>query len=88
MLNSVYLCLGFFALNGVTTAAEQQKPLSGSTNPLTPDFGKHVVKLLEQWHVPGLSIGVVDGDDTWLEVSCSCFSKLWWDFIFILQING
>lgn len=37
-------------------------------SPLTKEFGKFIEGLLEEWHVPGLALGVVDGDDTWTEV--------------------
>ena len=37
-------------------------------NPLNGDFGKLAQKLLKELHVPGLSVAVVDGDNTWTEV--------------------
>lgn len=62
-------------------AAGAQKPISvegprpdgrvnvnGGGNPLTEAFGKTVKGWLEDWHVPGLAIGVVDGDNTWTKV--------------------
>lgn len=53
----------------LVAATETQKPLGGGrAGPFTKDFGKHVDELLETWHVPGVAIGVVDGDDTWTEV--------------------
>ncbi len=45
----------------------QQKPLSGKS-PFTKDFVKLVHESLEKWHVPGKAIGVVDGDDTFIQV--------------------
>ncbi|KAL8836615.1 MAG: hypothetical protein Q9170_002838 [Blastenia crenularia] len=36
--------------------------------PFTSDFDGDVVDLLNQWHVPGLSIAVVDGDETFTKV--------------------
>lgn len=51
-----------------------QKPISGGggggeeQGPLTEEFGSYIEGLLEEWHVPGLAIGVVDGDDTYTEV--------------------
>jgi hypothetical protein len=34
---------------------------------------------LELWHVPGIAIGVVDGDLEWSQVSISdfCFAGIW-----------
>ncbi|ROW03036.1 hypothetical protein VMCG_05697 [Cytospora schulzeri] len=36
-------------------------------SPFTDEFAKHVDELLERWHVPGMAIGVVDGNDIWTE---------------------
>lgn len=38
-------------------------------NPLTRDFRRKVVRWLGRWHVPGLAVGVVDGEDIWTQVS-------------------
>lgn len=54
-------------------AAAQQKILSSSSDkgsPLDSAFEKLVLETLDEWHVPGLSIAVVDGDETWAAVSC------------------
>lgn len=48
---------------------------SAGKNPLTRDFRRKVVRWLGRWHVPGLAVGVVDGDDTWTQVGC--FILLW-----------
>lgn len=37
-------------------------------NPLTRDFRRKVVRWLGRWHVPGLAVGVVDGDNIWTQV--------------------
>ncbi|PWY87986.1 beta-lactamase/transpeptidase-like protein [Aspergillus sclerotioniger CBS 115572] len=37
------------------------------TNPLDESFKNLVHETLTQWHVPGISIAVVDGDNTWAE---------------------
>jgi hypothetical protein len=53
---------------------ESQKPVAGgesegkSKSPFTEEYAKHVGELLEEWHVPGVAIGIVDGDDIWTEV--------------------
>lgn len=61
---------------------ESQKPISveGESvhgSPFTKEYEKHVGKLLEDWHVPGVAIGIVDGDNIWTEVgfvtTCAVF---------------
>jgi hypothetical protein len=54
-------------------AAEQKALKGGKTNPLNEDFEKLVHETLELWHVPGVAIGVVDGDLEWSQVSTSDF---------------
>ena len=50
--------------------AEQQHVLKDKpTSPFDAEFAKLAKETLELWHVPGVSIAVVDGDDTWAEVS-------------------
>lgn len=51
-------------------SATRQKILTNhGNNPLNTEFSKIVNQTLDMWHVPGVSIGVVDGDDMWAEVS-------------------
>ncbi|KAL3703850.1 hypothetical protein TMatcc_009539 [Talaromyces marneffei ATCC 18224] len=38
-----------------------------SQSPLNTSFGKFALSTLEKWHVPGVAIAVVDGDQTWSE---------------------
>lgn len=53
---------------------ESQRPISDDKaksvrgSPFTKEYEKHVGELLEKWHVPGVAIGIVDGDDIWTEV--------------------
>lgn len=42
-----------------------------SQSPLNASFEKSVYSALQKWHVPGVAIGVVDGDQTWAEVFAS-----------------
>ena len=53
----------------------EQKPLGGgeaaSDNPFNPEFDQFVADLLERWHVPGVAIAVVDGEETYTKVQ-SC----------------
>lgn len=37
-------------------------------SPLTEQFNKYVHEVLEEWHLPGLSLSVVDGDKTYSKV--------------------
>ena len=47
-----------------------QIPLSSpDTSPFTTDFDKLVTETLAQWHTPGISIAVVDGDQTFSKVN-------------------
>jgi hypothetical protein len=38
------------------------------SNPLNEEFNNLVKDTMHMWHVPGLSIGVVDGDSVFVEV--------------------
>lgn len=58
--------LSFFALS---SAAEQKILSNDGSNPLNAEFTKIVNETLNVFHVPGISIGVVDGDEMWAEVS-------------------
>lgn len=67
------LVLGALCAGRVIAADGTQRPLQGgsskeSKSPFTENYGKHVDQLLEKWHVPGVAIGVVDGDNIWTEV--------------------
>lgn len=61
------------ALCATAARGESQKPIAGDDegvrgSPFTKEYAKHVGELLEEWHVPGVAIGVVDGDNIWTEV--------------------
>ena len=58
----------------VPLAANGGLPESRSRgNPLNNQFKEYIDLVREDLHVPGLSIGVVDGDETYLEVSSPTF---------------
>lgn len=62
------LALGVFC---VTSRATEQKPLrpgDSSGSPFTDDFASLVDEIREEWHIPGLALSVVDGDETYSEV--------------------
>lgn len=63
----------FFAiLLTLDTCSATQKVMSErSRNPLDSDFEKLAIETLNEWHVPGLAVAVIDGDDTWSAVSCA-----------------
>ena len=49
---------------------ENQTPLSDhQESPLSPSFNDLVTSTLDHWHVPGLSISIVDGNSTYAKVS-------------------
>jgi hypothetical protein len=39
--------------------------------PLDERFDDLVKKTLQFWHIPGLSVGIVDGDKTWSKAGLS-----------------
>lgn len=48
------------------TDAGQDLP---KTSPLNENFEKLVSETLKKWHIQGVSVAIVDGDDTWAEVN-------------------
>lgn len=44
-------------------------------------FEKLVQETLNRWHVPGVSVAVVDGDNTWAKVSSIIFPAHQLDFL-------
>jgi hypothetical protein len=71
--------LSLLQFQGFGFAAEQKVLKGGKSNPLNEDFERLVHETLELWHVPGVAIGVVDGDLEWSQVSISdfWFISLW-----------
>ncbi|TAQ87178.1 hypothetical protein B7494_g4491 [Chlorociboria aeruginascens] len=59
--------LPLIALISLSLASQQEILLEKNLTPFSKKFGQLVNETLELWHVPGLSIGVVDGDDIWTE---------------------
>ncbi|KAH6647578.1 beta-lactamase/transpeptidase-like protein [Truncatella angustata] len=53
------------ALISSTALATQKVLVGGKENPLNSNIYKLAIEALEEWHVPGLSIAIVDGEDTW-----------------------
>jgi hypothetical protein len=48
---------------GYETEAEAQRK-----SPLDADFDRMMEKTLEDWHIQGMSVAIVDGEQTWSEV--------------------
>lgn len=72
ILNEMLLAFSISLISGLqlVSALEAQEPLRGnSAGPLNAKFRSLVNESLQSWHVPGLSIAVIDGDDVWAEVS-------------------
>ena len=62
--------LCFLALQAVLVSAQPQIPLSGQhESPFSHFFDELVSYNLDYWHVPGISIAVVDGNETHSKVS-------------------
>ena len=61
-------------------ADSKQHVLQSRSSPFHKEFEKLVKENLDFWHVPGISIAVVDGEESWAEVwpshdvlnSCFC----------------
>lgn len=54
--------------DNVEEDGDEEFDSTGSRNPLTRDFRRKVVRWLGEWKVPGLAVGVVDGEDIWTQV--------------------
>jgi hypothetical protein len=58
---------------GIPVHASQKSLNSGHSdspgNPLTKDFGRYAHEMLDVYHVPGIAIGVVNGEEIYTEVS-------------------
>lgn len=49
--------------------SEERLPLQkAGRSPFTPNFDKHVTQLMNVWHVPGIAIAIVDGNETFSKV--------------------
>lgn len=75
-LDSLYrfaCMLALVQLGVAGTVFAQQKPLSDGhlpgRNPFDDKFGAFVKDTLNEWHVPGLSIAVIDHDQVFAEVN-------------------
>ncbi|KAL8731901.1 MAG: hypothetical protein Q9181_004152, partial [Wetmoreana brouardii] len=61
----VYFALAVFVSCSESLPSNPQIPLQDrSKSPFTPYFNQDVTRLMDEWHVPGLSIAVIDGNDT------------------------
>ena len=53
----------------VTRRIEPKMEPNNNNGPLDKKFEKLVTETLDHWHVPGISIAVVDGDKPYAQVS-------------------
>jgi hypothetical protein len=58
----------FLQLLSFSFAAQQQVLKDDASDPFTSKFGHLANETLNLFHVPGVSITVVDGDNVWAEV--------------------
>lgn len=68
---SFSLCSVALALVPLSYAlsSQDQTPLHEvDHSPFTSDFDKSVVRLMNNWHVPGLAIAIVNGNETYSKV--------------------
>ena len=67
MLSSHFQALIALLSLGGAANVQQQKPVLGvgvsSNSYITSDFDSFVKDTLEEYHVPGLSLAIVDGDN-------------------------
>lgn len=59
------------SLVSVSLARSDQQPLQSEAGPFDAAFDAFVEDTLQAWHVPGLSVAVVDGGKTYSKVSVS-----------------
>lgn len=59
----------------VLSAGEEEGEMRKS--PFDSDFEGFAKAALDRWKVPGVSVAVVDGEDTWAEVCDVCFVLFW-----------
>ncbi|TVY91494.1 Protein flp, partial [Lachnellula willkommii] len=68
MFSKLFALTTLLQLVPLANSAEQQHVLKEKlTSPFDAKFAKLVKDTLDLWHVPGVSISVVDGNDTWAE---------------------
>ena len=74
------LVAGLFLCASViqASATDQQQPLipnhrdaTTSQDPFTSDFSSFVEQAMQDWHVAGLAISIVDGNETYAKVCCT-----------------
>ncbi|KAL8922714.1 MAG: hypothetical protein Q9208_005027 [Pyrenodesmia sp. 3 TL-2023] len=62
---SILVLLAVLVSCSSSLSPRQQTPLGKQqSSPFSSDFDEHVAELLHRWRVPGLSIAIVDGNDT------------------------
>ncbi|KAF6824029.1 penicillin-binding protein [Colletotrichum musicola] len=67
-MRAISLAIGVAGL-AVAEGAATQQPLNGGDqsrdNAVSKDLDGYIEGLMKEWNVPGLSVSIVDGDETW-----------------------
>jgi len=66
--NTLYHWLILSAVMPAHTSRQNEQQVLGGQKWLTPEFDQFVTKLMDKYKVPGLSIAIVDGDETLAKV--------------------
>ncbi|KAJ5195402.1 uncharacterized protein N7498_008840 [Penicillium cinerascens] len=65
--NSAVPTIAAEEINPSVLIDHQETSEPSKVSPLDEDFAQLVQSTLEKWHIPGVAIAVIDGDDTWSE---------------------
>ncbi len=79
MLVALVLAVSATVLDGgqqpLLDGADADKPPGRAASPFDDTFRALVADTLVAWHVPGVAVAVLDGDETWMEVSSPCSQR-------------
>ncbi|KAI4275942.1 MAG: hypothetical protein L6R35_006249, partial [Caloplaca aegaea] len=65
LYHPIVVLLALLLPSSYSFPSKAQKPVEEKTvSPFTQEVDEDVTELLDQWHIPGLSIAVIDGRDT------------------------
>lgn len=76
MFSNLTAFLPFLQLLSSSSASQQHILENDDTGPFNSRFSRLAKETLDLFHVPGLSIAVVDGDSVWAEVGWISFPLL------------
>ena len=75
MLSNYSSLYSLLPLLSFSSASQQHILNSDDPGPFTSKFGQLANETLELFHVPGVAVAVVDGDNMWAEVGCPLASS-------------